>query len=107
MGTNVSAGALLLICIAYSIKHRGADWPAVLLGVCFGSVASKSTAAPLINAVTDLIVGIVQAIINAIGAKFGGGGGGTGPVPVTPDVATGLNHGLVALRYNAGLFLGR
>jgi len=98
MSANVSAGAILLICAIYAVKHRGADWPGIILGACLGSLMSRSSFAPLLDSITNVIVGIVQAVIDAINQRFGAGGGSGGAPQASPGVI---------LRYHLGLFAGR
>jgi hypothetical protein len=100
MSANVSAGAILLICALYAVKHRGSDWPGMVLGACLGNLMSHSTFAPLLDAITNVIVGIVQAVIDALNHWSGGGSGGGGGT--SPQASPG-----VILRYHLALITGR
>jgi hypothetical protein len=105
---TISAGTILLICVIYSVKHRGSDWPGIVLGMCLGAVGSKGALGNIINPIADAIVSLFQAALDALNAymagRAGGGGGGGGPAK-SGNVPAGV---LVAIRYQLGLIgLGR
>jgi hypothetical protein len=99
VSANLSTGTILLICVLYAWKHRGADAPGMILAFTLGVISSHSSLGALANPIADVIVSAVQAILDAIN-KFVSDRG-TVPVP-TPA------NGLVALRYNLALLgIGR
>lgn len=90
MSANLSTGTVLAVCVLYAIKHRGADTPGMVLAACFGAVAGKSSLAPVLDAITGLIVGLAQAVIDAVNQFMSSRSSGGGSGVALPEVKAGL-----------------
>ena len=95
----ITAPVFLLICLVYARMHKGSDWLGILCGLGLGASLGAGPVRDTVMSLNEAAYAIGIEIINAIGARLGGGGT-TGPTP-----ANGL---VVAVRYNLALIgIGR
>lgn len=91
----ITAPVFLLICLVYARMHKGSDWLGILLGLGLGASLGAGPVRDTVMSLNEAAYAIGIEIINAIGARLGGGGGTPAPTPAAGFV--------VAARYNLGL----
>lgn len=52
---TVSMGLLLLVTAVWMVTHKGADWPALVLGACIGVTGADGWVGQLVRALLDAV----------------------------------------------------
>ena len=63
---NVPTGVLLVVCLVYAVKHKGADGVGICLGLAVGVNGADGWIGQLVTELTHTVVSVLADLVDGL-----------------------------------------